>query len=160
MIEKILIKNADKITVTANGDRLNIIEKGINDDKINVIYNGADTKLFYPKDEERIKDLRKQFKLPIEKKLLIYFGSFNYGMNDIESMESALRNVPNEKKQIHFVAVGGGDLKDEFLNNISRNMNFSSFQNLSNQEIADLVSVCDVSLIPRKDIEKELGECS
>lgn len=157
MIEKLLIKNADKITVTAKGDRLNIIEKGINDDKVDVIYNGADTKLFYPKDEERINDLRKQFNLPIEKKLLIYFGSFNYGMNDIESMESALENVSNEKKQIHFIAVGGGVLKEEFLNSISVNMNYSSFQNLSNQEIADLVSVCDISLIPRKDIEKDTG---
>jgi glycosyltransferase involved in cell wall biosynthesis len=156
-IEKILIRNADKITVTANGDKLNIVEKGINDDKINVIYNGADTKLFYPKDEERIKILRKQFNLPIDKKLLIYFGSFNYGMNDIESMELALLNVPNEKKQIHFVAVGGGDLKEEFLNRISKNMDYSSFHNLSNKEIADLVSVCDISLIPRKDIEKDTG---
>ncbi|GEM_PF-1550139 len=156
-IEKILIKNADKITVTANGDKLNILQKGVNEEKVDVIYNGADTKLFYPKDEEEIKKIRDHFNLPIEKKLLIYFGSFNYGMNDIESMESALLNVPNEKKQIHFVAVGGGDLKEEFLNNISKNMNYSSFQNLSNQEIADLVSVCDISLIPRKDIEKDTG---
>lgn len=157
MIEKLLIKSADKITVTANGDKLNILHKGVNKEKIDVIYNGADTKLFCPKDEKEIKKIRKHFGLPIEKKLLIYFGSFNYGMNDIESMESALLNIPNEKKQIHFVAVGGGDLKEEFLKRISKNMDYSTFHNLSNQEIADLVSVCDISLIPRKDIEKDTG---
>jgi glycosyltransferase involved in cell wall biosynthesis len=156
-IEKILIKNADKITVTANGDKLNILQKGVNEEKVDVIYNGADTKLFYPKEEKEIKKIRNHFNLPIEKKLLIYFGSFNYGMNDIESMELTLKNIQNEKKQIHFVAVGGGDLKEQFLNNISKNMDYSSFQNLSNQEIADLVSVCDISLIPRKDIEKDTG---
>ena len=78
-------------------------------------------------------------------------------MNYIESMEAALINIPNEKKQIHFVAVGGGDLKEEFLNKISKNMEYSTFQNLSNKEMADLVSVSDISLIPRKDIEKDTG---
>lgn len=156
-IEKLLIKNANKITVTANGDKLNIIQKGVKEDKVEVIYNGADTKLFYPKNDKEIIEIRKHFDLPLEKKLLIYFGSFNYGMNDIESMESALLNIPNENKQIHFVAVGGGDLKEEFLKRTSKNMDYSKFHNLSNQEIADLVSVCDISLIPRKDIEKDTG---
>lgn len=156
-IEKLLIKNADKIIVTANGDKSNIVKKGINDDKVSVVYNGADTNLFCPKEKESIMSLRKKFNLPVDKKLLIYFGSFNYGMNDIESMELALVNVPNEKKQIYFVAVGGGDLKQEFLNKISVNMDYSTFHNLSNKDIADLVSVCDISLIPRKDIEKDTG---
>jgi glycosyltransferase involved in cell wall biosynthesis len=156
-IESILIRNAEKITVTAKGDKINLLKKKVDEKKVEVIYNGADTKLFTPKNNEILKQIRNEFNLPIDKKLLIYFGSFNYGMNDIESMEETLKKLPNEEKEIQFIAVGGGALKEGFLNKVSENMHCYSFQNLTNQQIADLVSVCDISLIPRKDLINDTG---
>ena len=108
-IEKLLLDSSTKITVTANGDKENLIKKDVDPSKVEIIYNGADVETFVPLSGEEIVDRRKKMNLPIDKKLLVYFGSFNFGMNDIQTLLESLLNLQNISSSIHFISIGGGD---------------------------------------------------
>ena len=99
-IEKKILTAADSIIVTAEGDKENIIRKNISSNKIHLIYNGADTQIFSVKSEKEKIEILKKYKLPQNKNILIYFGSFNYGMNDIEALADSL--VYLREKEIRF----------------------------------------------------------
>jgi glycosyltransferase involved in cell wall biosynthesis len=156
-IEKLLLVNSIKIIVTAIGDKENLIKKNTNPSKIEVIYNGADTDIFRPVPDDEIKIKRGLYNLPINKKLLVYFGSFNYGMNDIQTLLESLSNLHVFSDSIHFVAIGGGKLLDYLIDGLTDKINYSIFNNIEPSQTASIVSICDVSLVPRKFIEKDTG---
>ncbi|GBD90547.1 putative glycosyl transferase [bacterium BMS3Abin04] len=156
-IEKFIVSKATKITVTAEGDKKNLVKKGVSEKKITVIYNGADTRIFKPSTPQRRITIRKRFNLPISKKILVYFGSFNQGMNDIDILIDSLKQLENFKELVHFVAIGNGSQKEKLLNNIKGYISYSSFDSSQISELAEIISACDLSLIPRKFIKKDTG---
>ena len=156
-VEKSILKNADKIIVTAEGDRRNIINKNIDPIKVTVIYNGADSEIFYPKGKNEIERIRENYKLPPNKPILIYFGSFNYGMNDIELLGDALINLSKKGKDFFFVAVGTGTNASKLFDKINGLVEYKHFPSLINSEVAEILSSSNISLIPRKKIIKDTG---
>ncbi len=155
-IEKFILNTADKIIVTAQGDKKNIIGKGIRQDKIEIIYNGADTNLFKPLNELEILSIKETYDFPKNKPLLVYFGSYNYGMNDIEILQKILIKL-NEKIDYHYISIGTGNSLNDLIENIEGKVSFSSFPALPSMEISKIVAACDLSIIPRKYIEKDTG---
>ncbi len=156
-IEQFIYKTANYIVVTAEGDKENVISKGVLNEKIEVVYNGADINVFLPSSKESINNIRAKYNLPLEKKILIYFGSFNFGMNDIETLGNALSSLENYKATFHFIAVGDGDNCNNFIEKIKKKIDYTHFKNLSNRELATVLSACDFSIIPRKKINRDTG---
>lgn len=156
-IEKFILKTADFITVTAESEKINLIKKGVNADKIVVIYNGADTEVFKPIDINKKLELRDKYKIPRHKKVLIYFGSFNNGMNDIDTLGDALSQLKELNGSVHFIAVGDGSNRVNFFNKLNGKIEYSYFKTMNNEEVANLVSLSDLSIIPRKLLKHETG---
>jgi len=154
-IEKLLLNNADAIIVTAEGDKTNVLRKC--DNPVNVIYNGADTNLFKMiKSEDRI-NIRQAYNLPQEKKILVYFGSLNYGMNDIDILGELLVWIGREREDVHFLCIGDGDRSKILFENIKDNIAYTHVHSLPSEELAKILPACDISIIPRKYIEKDTG---
>lgn len=156
-IEKFLLLKSDIIIVTTEGDKRNIISKGINQDKIKVIFNGADTSIFKPVDPNIKTDLMRKVGISSNEKIVTYFGSFNLGMNDLEILSEALQKMQHSKDIFHFVTIGEGNLKKEFLENIKGNIDYTDFPSLSTNDVAEIVSVSDLIVIPRKKIDADTG---
>lgn len=156
-IENFILNKADKIIVTAEGDRSNLLNRNFTESKINIIYNGADTDLFQILSQEERNRIREEYNLPIDKKILIYFGSFNYGMNDLDILTESLKMLGDITEKIHFVAVGNGERKKEFISAISDSITFHSFDSMNAKDTSKLVAASDISLIPRKNIQKDTG---
>ncbi len=157
LIEKYVTRVADSIIVTAKGDKLNLVKKGIPANKISVIYNGADTEIFNLYSQENKMYLRQKMGLPISKKLIVYFGSLNYGMNDIVTMAESLKRLSRIKSDIHFVLIGDGVHKKYLVNEIKNYINVSQFGPLPLKELSEIIAACDLSLIPRKKIKTDTG---
>jgi len=156
-IEKYLLKNSDKIIVTAEGDKKNILNKIGNSEKCEIIYNGADTEIFKPIDEiEKIK-VRDKFKIPTDKTIVTYFGSYNHGMNDIEILGEFLVHKNLQSKNIHFLSIGSGDNLESLIRKIDGQITYTSINSLPMVEVAALVAASDISIIPRKNIQKDTG---
>ena len=65
-IEKFILSTAQKVIVTAEGDKKNLENKGIPSNKISIIYNGADTEIFKPIYESERVLIRNKYKIPID----------------------------------------------------------------------------------------------
>lgn len=156
-VEKYILSKAEYTIVTADGDMNNLINKGVPQDKILTVYNGADTKVFKPLKDSEKSIVRQNFGIPLDKKVLIYFGSYNYGMNDIETLCDALISLSKEGVSFHFVSVGNGNLKEGFINKIKGKFPFTHINSLNSEKVAQLIASSDLSLIPRKPIETDTG---
>ncbi len=156
-IEKFITFSATAIIVTANGDKNNLIKKGIPEEKFTVIYNGADVSVFHSISELEKINIRKKYNLPVDKRIIIYFGSFNFGMNDIEVLGDALIMMENQKDKFYFLSVGDGNKKEEFLAKLRGKIYYSHINSLNSVEVAALVSSSDISVIPRKYIKSDTG---
>ncbi len=155
LMEKFIYNSADLILVTADGDKKNLINKGVNQNKINIIRNGVDLNIFIPLDNERKKTIREKYNLPVNKKVVIYFGSLNLGMNDIDTLADFFSNL--QDSDFHFLVVGNGAKKKELERKINPSISKTFLKSLPPQQIAELVASSDVSIIPRKKITKDTG---
>ncbi len=156
-IEKYLLKNSDKIIVTAEGDKKNIINKIKKSDKCEIIYNGADTDIFKPITEGEKQNIRKKYNLPVDKKIIIYFGSYNHGMNDIEILGEFLTSDSFIRKNIYFLSIGSGDNLEILIQKIDNKISYTAIDSLPMVDVAKLVAVSEISIIPRKGIKKDTG---
>ena len=156
-IERFILNKASSIIVTALGDKENLINKGVEESKIHIIYNGADLNIFKPLHSKEILTVKEEYNIPDNKIVLIYFGSFNYGMNDIELLGNVLSEMEKYRDRFIFLAVGDGDNKIGFLNKIKDKIDILSFSSFESEELAKLVAASDLSLIPRKAIKHDTG---
>jgi len=156
-IERYILNNADTVTVTAEGDKVNLENKVSGVDKIKVIYNGADTEIFKPVDEYEKKVIRKKYNIPLDKKIIVYFGSYNHGMNDIEILGEFLTHEKLNSESFHFLSIGSGDNLDKLIRKIKGRISYTSIFSLPMEEVAQLVAASDISIIPRKNIKKDTG---
>ena len=156
-IEKYILNNADAVTVTAEGDKVNLENKVNSKDKIKVIYNGADTEVFKPISKDERDSIRKKYNLPLDKQIIIYFGSYNHGMNDIEILGDFLMHEKLNDKKLHFLSIGSGDNLDNLIQSIKDSISYTSILSLPMEEVAQLVAASDISIIPRKNIKKDTG---
>ena len=104
-IERNILARAEKIILTANGDVKNIISKIGDNAKCLTIFNGADTEIFTPISEEEKREIRSQYDIPIDKTVLVYFGSYNYGMNDIDILSKFLIHDYVKSNNFHFLSI-------------------------------------------------------
>ncbi len=156
-IEKFILKRADKIIVTAEGDKKNVLSKIGEKEKCEIIYNGADTETFKPLSDTEKNEIRKQNDLPIDKTILVYFGSYNQGMNDIEMLGELLTHEKLKNKNLFFLSIGSGNKLNELIEKINGKIEYKIFHSLPKEKVARLVAAADISIIPRKAIKHDTG---
>jgi glycosyltransferase involved in cell wall biosynthesis len=142
-IEKYLYRTARKIVVVTDSFKQNIIDKGINGDKIYIIKNGVYLNKFFPipKDEIIVKELGLNGKF-----VVAYFGT--HGMaHKLDFVLHAAKNITD--KSIHILLIGDGaerkyllQLKDQL-----HLENLTMLASVSKDEIQKYISVIDVALV-------------
>lgn len=145
-IELALYRDADKVVVVTNAFKKNLIERGIDTDKIEVITNGSNMELFYPrqKDPELLKHLN------LEEKFIVgYIGT--HGM--AHSLDFIVRSIASIKdSEVHFLFIGDGAMKQTVVS-LATEMNLENITFLdpvSKDEVPNYLSIIDVSLAPLK----------
>ncbi len=149
VIENFTYRNADKIIVISQDFKKNIMEKGVPEDKIEVIYNWVDEQLIVdiPRDENLLFD---RYGLDREKFYITYNG--NIGLSQNMDMLIEVAKDLEEYKDIHFVLVGNGAYKKQLEGIIEarcvKNVTLLPFQPY--EEISHVFSLGDVSLVISK----------
>ncbi len=156
-LDKFQIRNSQKFIVVLNNFEDVLLNKGVSKDKITVIFNGADTEILRPiSKDEKIK-IREKYFLPINKKIAVYYGFFNFGMNDIDTLAEAAILSSQLSKEIYFVFIGDGVKRNDFENKIKGKVEYSFFPPLNTEELSQLAASCDLSLVPLKKVKNNLG---
>ncbi len=107
-LEKRIYQGAKKIAVISNGFKENLVHKGIDSGKIEIIPNWVDTNRFHPNTES--KHIRQEFNLT-NKFVVIFVGSLGIGQKPQNIILTA--DKLKTQKDIMFVFVGGGVEKKE-----------------------------------------------
>lgn len=145
-IEKWLYHRANKIVVVTDSFKLDIIKKGLNEDKIEVIKNGVNLDKFtpIPKNKKILQDLGLDNKF-----VIAYFGT--HGM--AHKLDFILKSAVHVKDaEIHFLLIGDGAERENLcqLKNSLKITNVTMLPSVPKDEIQDYISVIDVALVNLK----------
>lgn len=137
MIENFTYRNADKIVVISQDFKRNIMEKGVPEEKIEVIYNWVDENAVAPvKDEDN--ELFEEFGVNRNKFRVLYAGNLG-NLQNIGIIIDAARTLKDNNK-IEFVIFGKGGLEDEI-------KTIKTKENLDNLKILPLQPIERVSKV-------------
>ena len=150
-MEVLACKRSNHVITLNQSMKNELISRGIRSDKITIVPNGVDTKVFSPVDpNEDILD-----SLKLRKKFLIgYIGSIvNYEGLDIllEAMALLRKKHPN----IHAVVVGDGAEMENLISrvsdlNLQESVTFTG--RVPHETVNDYYSIMDVMVFPRRGL--------
>jgi glycosyltransferase involved in cell wall biosynthesis len=149
ILEKIelgLYKSCNKVVAVTNAFKTNLINRGIDANKIEVVTNGSNVELFSArkKNQELLKSLG------LENKFIIgYIGT--HGMaHSLDFIVTSISKI--EDVDIHFLFIGDGAMKEKVLE-IANNLkvkNATFLNPIKKEEVPEYLNICDVSLAPLK----------
>jgi len=145
-IEMGLYKDAAKVIPVTEAFKKNLVSRGIEAEKIEVITNGANTELYTPREKNA--ELLK--KLGLENKFVIgYIGTHGMAHN-LEFIVRAIKKIKDP--DIYFLFIGGGAKKEDVMKLASHlGVSNASFHvTVPKEKVADYLSIIDVSLAPLK----------
>ena len=149
VIENFTYRNADKIIVISEDFKRNIVEKGVPEEKIVVVYNWVDEEAVkhVPREENVLFD---RYGLDCSKFYITYCG--NIGLTQNLQMLTEVAKEMEVNEDIQFVLVGNGAYKQELERIIQdkqiKNITLLPFQPY--EEISHVFSLGDVSLVISK----------
>lgn len=144
LIENYTYKNADKIVVISEDFKKNIMEKGVSEDKIEVIYNWVDEKAVTPIANNQ-NPLFEEFGLSREEFTVVYAGNLGNAQN-ISVILDAAYMLP----KVQFAIFGTGGLEEEIRRRVATdnlvNVHINPLQPVERvSQVYSLGDVCVVS---------------
>lgn len=118
LVSKITYKYSDKIVVISDGFKETLINKGVSEEKIEVIYNWVDETKVVPIEKEN-NPLYSEYGLDKDKFRVVYAGNLGHAQN-IDVILSAADKL-KDNQNIEFLIFGSGGLESEIRNTISGN---------------------------------------
>ena len=145
-IELGLYKSCDKVVAVTDAFKNNLITRGIKKDKIEVVTNGSNMELFYPREA----DTHLLNSLDLMGKFVVgYIGT--HGM--AHSLDFIIRSIAKvSDPSIHFLFIGDGAMKSTIVK-LSKELqlqNVSFVDPVSKEEVPRYLSIIDISLAPLK----------
>lgn len=149
LIENFTYRNADKIIVISEDFKKNIMEKGVPEEKIVVVYNWVDEEAVkhVPREENKLFD---KYNLDRSKFYVTYSG--NIGLTQNMDMLLEVAKELEAESDIHFVLIGEGAYKEKVKEIIQekqiKNVTLLPFQPY--EDISHVFSLGNVGLVISK----------
>lgn len=162
-IEMFLYKRADAIVSVTHAFKKELIERGVDGSKIEVVLNGVDLSKYQPQDKDT--ELAKQYGL--EGKFIAgYIGTHGmaHGLEHIVAVAERLQ----DNDDIRIVFAGGGAARKKVVDMVAQKglKNVVFIERQPKEMMPRLWSICDVSLVPlinsdlfRTVIPSKIFEC-
>ncbi len=148
-LELAAYRAADAVVVVSEGFRGHIAARGIPEEKIHVIPNGADLKRF----ESAVApvDARAKLGAAPNECLVLYIGAhgISHGLTTLADVASNLRDEP-----VHFAFVGEGATKPDLARRVAelKLQNVTLKPGVPAPEVPGLVCAADICLVPLRDV--------
>lgn len=144
-IELRLYRRSTRVISVTHSFKKNLIDRGVNADKIKVVRNGANLDRFSKRDRDQV--LEKRLGL-VGKFVVGYVGT--HGM--AHKLDFILDAWPKEREDLHLILMGDGAEKKNLEQQAKRLKieNITFLDSVSKEEVPDVLSLMDVSLVPLK----------
>lgn len=147
-IETRLARQADIVVTICEGLKRELIERGIEKEKIHVMPNGVDADKFTP--HEKNKDLLDKYKFG-GYTVVGFIGSF-YHYEGLACLLRAVPGISSQNKQVKFLIVGGGEEETD-LKALAEDLNIGGILTFAGKvphdDILKYYSVMDILVYPR-----------
>ena len=149
LLEKIelgLYKSCNRVVAVTDAFKNNLIARGIENNKIEVVTNGSNMELFYP----RKVDISLLKSLGLEGKFVVgYIGTHGMAHN-LDFIIKAIEKISDS--DVHFLFIGDGAMKSKIVNTSKELQlkNISFLDSVSKDEVPRYLSIIDISLAPLK----------
>jgi len=150
-LEEACYRRAKRVVVVTNGIRDSLLKRGLSEEKLVLVPNGANVDMFRFDAENRMR-LRQQYNLG-NAFVAIYAGIYGVAQG-LETIVEAARFLRDES-DIHFLLVGDGPKKGEIAALVEQ-YNLTNLTLLPEQprnSIPALLSAADVALIPLRNLD-------
>jgi glycogen(starch) synthase len=137
LIQDFIVKNSNLVIAPTNFIRRYALALGIKDEKISVVPNGADMRIFNAEIES---NYRSKLNLH-DKKICIYFGRLD-GWAGVHILEEICSIFEQTKPDVKFLMVGGGIEQVKFPSNAIM------IDEIPHYEVPKIIAVADVVLVP------------
>lgn len=153
-LEDYTYNHADKIILISQGFKRNVIEKGVTEDKIEIISNWIDLDSVHPIDRNK-NSLITEFGIDPNKFIVVYAGNFGAAQG-ADIVIKAAKEL-EEYKDIQFVIFGGGPYFEDAKNESKGLKNVFIHELMPQNRISEVYSLGDVALITCKKGTGEAG---
>jgi len=151
--EYFFYRHANRIIVVTNSFKKTMVSNGIDGEKINVIFNGADFSNSIPPSGEIISGIRK--KLDLQGKFVLgYIGTFGIAQN-IPFYVNLAKKIEQISPDIILLLIGAG-VETELIQNTMDKVqpkNVILLPKITKEEVPLYLGIIDVSLIPLRNEE-------
>jgi len=150
-LEEACYRRARKIIVVTQGIRDHLLARGIADEKIALIPNGANTQLFRfdPKGRQHLRIL-----LRLKDKFVAIYAGIHGLAQGLETIVEAANQLRREE-DFHFLLIGEGPKKDELIRLADQLglTNITFLPEKTRAEMPGYLSAADVALVPLRNLE-------
>jgi glycosyltransferase involved in cell wall biosynthesis len=145
-IFSIILKKINGIVCITNGLKDFYVSRGINSKKIIVAPDAVDLSLFtnLPNKE----DCRKKLGLPLDKKIVMYVGSF--GLYKWKGLDIFLESAKLFDQSFLFIAIGGTKDEIKTITSSGISSNVRLLERVNNSSIPNYLKSSDVLVIPNR----------
>lgn len=152
-LEDATYRQCSKIIVIADSMKANLLEKGVNEDKITVISNWIDLNTIYPVSSEG-NSVFDEYSISRERFTVLYAGNFGAAQG-AEIVLDAAEGLQG-KSEIQFVIFGGGSGYDDVEERAKALDNVVIHRLLPQDRVSEVYSIGDIALITS---QKGVGKC-
>lgn len=150
-----LVKKADCVIAICDGIKTDLLERGIEEEKIHVVRNGVDCRLFRPLEENTV--LKEQINCA-GKVVIGFIGSF-FNFEGLQDLIIAMKEISKENDNIVLLLVGTGQVDKELHmltkeHGIDDRVIFTG--RVPHEQVKEYYSICDIMVYPR--IKKRITE--
>lgn len=134
-------KKSDAVPVLSLNTKRDLISLGVNGEKIFITYPGVDTRIFHPIEKSYA---RRELKLPIDKKILLYVGSMEPKRAvPMKAFLQAYRSLLEKRKDIILILAGPFKYIHE-----RANKNIMILRNVPREKLPILYASADIFIFP------------
>ena len=144
---KQVLDKADQIITVSKSNAEKLMELGIQSQKLNIIPNGYDDKIFKPIPSE---EARKRLNLPVDKKILLSVGSL-VEVKGHTYLIDATQTILKNQKDLLLIIVGSGPLEADLRKKAKKlglNEKILFVGEKEHEEIPIWMNACDLFVLP------------
>lgn len=147
-LETFLCKKASHIAVLCEGIKQDLVNRGIDKNKITPVFNGIDPAHLKPAVSDS--GLKKEWNLS-NKKIIGFVGSF-YRYEGLDLLVKAFASISKTQSDAFLLLVGGGEMKkelEELVNQLGINEKVLMPGRIDHSKIAEVYSIINILCYPR-----------
>ena len=154
-LETLAERNVDAIRVVTQEIKNDLVARGVDEKKIEVIENGANVDIFKPIDKKSISLFKQKIGINSLDKVVIFVGSF-YSWQGTEYLIQAAPNILEIYPNVKFLIVGDGIMKTKWIqlvNELKISDKFIFTGRVPYEAVPLYINTSDICVTPKKPIK-------